>query len=95
VNHSDIFPVRTDRERAASYLKRSAPRRPQAPSQTEALFPEPEHQGRRLVPVVTPEPTELFSELEPTARALVPVNGWPDYQSQITRGAQVAGGGVR
>jgi hypothetical protein len=86
----DIFPARTDRERAAGYLKRSAPRRPQAPSQTEALFPEPEHQRRQLVPVVAPEPTELFPELEPTDRALVPVDGWPDY-----RATQDAGGGVR
>jgi hypothetical protein len=92
MNHSDIFPVRrTDRERAASYLKRSVQRRPQAPPQTEALFPEPEHQQRRLVPVVTHEPTELFPELEPTDRTLVPVDGWPDYQVNT----EDAGGGVR
>ena len=92
MNHSDIFPVRrTDRERAASYLKRSVQRRPQAPPQTEALFPESEHQQRRLVPVVTHEPTELFPELEPTDRTLVPVDGWPDYQVNT----EDAGGGVR
>ncbi len=82
MNRSDIFPARTDSERAADYLKRSAPRRPQAPPQTDALFPEPEHQQRRLLPVVTPEPAEaLFPEPEPTGRALVPVDGWPDRRA--------------
>ena len=74
----DIFPYRTDKERAAEYLCRSRPPRPKAPPQTDALFDEPEHQDRRLVPVVAPEPTELFPELEPSDRNLVPVDGWPD-----------------
>ena len=86
MNRDDLFPVLTDRERALGYLKRSVSRRPQAAPQTEALFPEPEHQQRQLVPIVTPEPTELFPGLELTDRALVPVDSWPDYQ---------AGGGVR
>ena len=47
----DILPYRTDRERAAGYLKRRRPPRPKAPPQEDALFAEPEPSARRLVAV--------------------------------------------
>ena len=54
MNGDDILPARTERERAAEYLHRSRPARPKASPQTEALFAEPEQQGRRLVSDDTP-----------------------------------------
>jgi hypothetical protein len=55
MNRDDLFPLRTDRERAADYLTRNGRSLgPKAPPQTEALFPEPEHQARQLVPLGQP-----------------------------------------
>ena len=74
----EIFPYRTDRERAADYLHRGAARRPTAPPQTEGLFDEPEHTQRQWVPLpAPPEPEELFPDLEPMERKLVAVDGCP------------------
>lgn len=41
------------RKRAAHHLHRRRPLRPEAQSQAEALFDEPEHQEKRLVPIET------------------------------------------
>jgi hypothetical protein len=88
MSHNDMFPHRTDKDRAAEYIKRSRPLRPQAPPQTEALFPEPKRRGRRLVPIA-PEPAELFAEPDRRDKRLVPVEGWPDYRGAAGGGASV------
>jgi hypothetical protein len=85
MNRDDLFPSQTHAERAANYLKRGRPPRPLAPPQTDVLFDEPEHQGRKLVPLGRPLPSSdgLFSGVEvDQGRSLVPVDGWPDYRAQ-------------
>ena len=52
------------------------------------MFDEPERRKRQLVPL--PHEDALFSEPGPAARALVPVDGWPDYRT-AGRGGGVDG----
>lgn len=51
MNRDDILPGRTERERAAAYVRRPRRARPKSPPQAEVLFDEPACQERRLVPV--------------------------------------------
>ena len=51
LTRDDILPARTDRERAAGYLKRSLRPCPKAAQQTEALFAELEPTDRKLIVV--------------------------------------------
>jgi hypothetical protein len=79
-SRDDIFPPRTDRQRAKEYLRRRPPR-PKAPPQTEGLFPEPEHQDRRLVPLgqnlgENPDQPTLF-DVQPCDKRYVAA-GWPE-----------------
>jgi hypothetical protein len=80
MNRDDLFPPRTAQERAKEYLHRRS-LRPQAPPQTEGLFPEPEHQARRFVPLGQPIQQTLFPEPEHQEQRLLPVDGWPDYRA--------------
>jgi hypothetical protein len=87
---------RVDKERAAGYLHRGRPPRPQAPPQTEGLFDEPGHQARRFVELGQPaqrslheapaKPVDgaLFPEPAPGSRRLIPVAGWRDYRQGST-----------
>lgn len=97
MNRDDLYSEleggpRADKERAAEYLHRRSVPRLKVPPQTEGLFDEPEHQGRRFVPLGQPvqrspedapaEPVDgaLFAEPEPASRRLIPVDGWRDYR---------------
>jgi hypothetical protein len=76
----------SERERAKYHLnrRRGGGGRQAAEPQTEALFDEPEHRCRQLVPL--PPDETLFPEPGRAARRLVEVDGWPDYAAEARDG---------
>jgi hypothetical protein len=76
----------SERERAKYHLnrRRGGGGRPEAEPQTEALFDEPGHRRRQLVPL--PADETLFPEPGRAVRRLVGIDGWPDYAAEAGDG---------
>ncbi|WP_156298051.1 hypothetical protein [Mycobacterium paragordonae] len=71
-----------DRRRAVYHLtrRRGGAQRFRAGAQADALFPEPERQARKWIPLPAEDDAALFGAPAQQHRQLVPVEGWPDYQ---------------